>query len=106
MAPRWRWTRTRWRRTLTPSEEETGRTGPPDTTLQRGGEARSTANTEPQDSQHDANAVEPCCRGRRRWRASWSLVLADIGVLIGGVGQVLPESARQQLFDLLAQLLT
>jgi len=106
MGPRWRWARLRWRPPCVPPDAGSDRTGPPDTTRQRGGEARSAANTEPQDSQGDAIAPEPCCRRHPRRHACWSLVVADVGVLIGGVGQVLPDDVRQQLFGMLVSLLT
>lgn len=105
MTPRWRWARLRGRPPSRP-DAENGRTGPPDTTRQRGGEARPTANTEPQDSPVNANSAEPCCRRHSRCHACWSHVLAEIGVLIGGVGQVLPDDAWQHSLEVLVNMLT
>lgn len=83
-------------------------TGPPDTTLARGGEARP-ANSWDEDSQLEATVPDACCRRRgRRGRPSarWSRVLADIGVFLGGVAIVVPDDVGQRLVEFLVGLLS
>jgi len=106
MRSRWLWARRHRRLPGESAETADSRTGSPDTTRQRGREARSTANAGPQDSHCDASPPEPCCRQPSGGRTSWPLVLANLGVFMGGLGQVLPDDARQQLLEVLIKLLT
>lgn len=74
--------------------------GLPDTALEREEEARPAISW-PEESQNDRSVSHGSCRRARRW----TIMLADLGVFLGGVAAVVPDEVRSAALENLMHLL-